>query len=67
MNKLRTLAWGVLASLISIQTAIAGGPPVDVCKDCVQRVPEIDGAGALLAVGLMAGLLILVREKFRRK
>ena len=30
-------------------------------------VPEIDGSGAIIAIGLIAGLVALVREKFFRK
>jgi hypothetical protein len=29
-------------------------------------VPEIDGTGAFIAIGLLAGLVALVREKFFR-
>ena len=30
-------------------------------------VPEIDGGGAIIAIGLVAGLVALVRERFFRK
>ena len=30
-------------------------------------VPEIDGSGAIIAIGLVAGLVALFREKYFRK
>lgn len=30
-------------------------------------IPEIDGSGAILALGLVAGLVALIREKYFRK
>ena len=30
-------------------------------------IPEIDGAGAIIAIGLIAGVVALVRERFFRK
>jgi hypothetical protein len=30
-------------------------------------VPEMDGSGAIIAIGLVVGLVALVREKFYRK
>ncbi len=58
----KTLALAALGYLLAMQQAFAGtAPPNPVA------VPEIDGTGAVVAIGLVAGLVALVREKFFRK
>lgn len=58
----KTLAFAALGTLLAVEQAFAGTmPPPPVA------VPEIDGTGAIIAIGLVAGLVALVREKFFRK
>ena len=58
----KTLAFAALGYVLAVEQALAGSPPSDQVA-----VPEIDGAGAIIAIGLVAGLVALVREKFFRK
>jgi hypothetical protein len=44
-------------TMLVIQQASAAGPVV----------PEIDGSGAIIAIGLVVGLVALIREKFYHK
>ena len=57
MKSLKTTALVSVGFLMSAQPVLAGG----------KVVPEIDGSGAVIAIGLVAGLVALVREKFFRK
>jgi len=59
MRSLKIAGLTLAGSLLSIQQAFAGTPGA--------VVPEIDGTGAIIAIGLVAGLVALVREKFFRK
>ena len=53
----------VTGILLAIPQAYAGlGPP-----DPGVVVPEMDGSGAVIAIGLVVGLVALFREKFFRK
>ena len=54
MKSLKTAALVSAGFLISVQPVLAGA----------KVVPEIDGSGAVIAIGLVAGLVALVREKF---
>lgn len=56
MKNVNVAVMGIGVYLMSMQQAIAG----------TAAVPEIDGSGALIAIGLIAGLVALVREKFYR-
>ena len=56
MKTIKTVGFGLALTILPIQSALAGNP-----------IPEIDGGGAILAIGLIAGLVALVREKFFRK
>lgn len=55
----KTLVLAALGNLLVIEQVFAGAAP--------NPVPEIDGTGAIVAIGLVAGLVALVREKFFRK
>ncbi len=52
----------IVGYLIGMQQAFAGTLPPNG-----GIVPEIDGAGAIIAIGLVAGLVALVRERYFRK
>ncbi len=41
-------------------------PTVHTCPPGY-AIPEIDGSGAILAIGLVAGLVALIRERYFRK
>lgn len=58
----KTLAFAAFGYLLAVEQAFAGLPPPNPVA-----VPEIDGTGAIIAIGLVAGLVALVREKFFRK
>jgi hypothetical protein len=78
MKKVKVGLMGIGFFLMSMQQAYAGSPPSDsdFCQlypdKCFNNggngggtaIPEIDGAGAIIAIGLIAGLVALVREKF---
>ena len=54
-------------ALLLTSQAFAGG----VGSACAETqtcsaVPEIDGGGAIIAIGLVVGLVALIREKFYR-
>lgn len=56
MKIIKATGLGVALSILAIQPAFAA-----------VVVPEIDGSGAILAIGLIAGIVALVREKIFRK
>ena len=62
MQSLKTMGIVVFGYLLSMQQVFAATPPPPQV-----RVPEIDGSGAIIAIGLLAGLVALFREKFFRK
>lgn len=82
MKHLKILGMTLLGYLMSIELAWAHCPgEIEVesfqgvfeilpvthgCPDGV-AIPEIDGSGAILAIGLVAGLVALIREKYFRK
>ena len=74
MKIVKTIAVTAVLNLLLLQQALADshglttlppgdGFPVDSSFDVA--VPEIDGSGAILAMGLVVGLVALFREKFR--
>jgi len=56
MKSLKIAAISLVGSMLAIQQAHAAIP-----------VPEIDGSGAIVSIGLVIGLVALLREKFFRK
>ena len=56
MKSIKTISLAAVGYLFATQPAFAG-----------VVVPEIDGGGAVIAIGLVAGLVALVRERFFRK
>ncbi len=69
VKTVKTLALAIAGYLITIEQVFAEGPGGGnglPCEDCpTTPVPEIDGSGAVLAIGLVVGLVALFREKFR--
>ena len=61
MKSLKFAALATVGFLVSMQQAFAGTAPPDPVV-----VPEIDGSGAIIAIGLVVGLVALFREKFFR-
>ena len=59
----------LVGALLTVQQAFAGIPPcmesLDGCNGVA--VPEMDGSGAIIAIGLVIGLVALLREKFFHK
>lgn len=64
MKFLKITAVSILGYLLSAQQAFAVCIPTAEIECPGIAVPEIDGSGAVLAIGLVAGLAMLVREKF---
>ena len=65
MKQVKIAGLILVGYVLTMQQVIAGQPGL-ICPDCA-KVPEIDGTGAIIAIGLVAGLVALVREKFFRK
>ena len=68
MKLVKTIAVTAAAYLITIQQAFAQGDiggGNDQNEGGGTAVPELDGPGAILAIGLVLGLVALFREKFR--
>ena len=61
MKSIKIIVLAVTGYLFTVQQVFAATPPPEV------DVPEIDGTGAFIAIGLLAGLVALLREKFFRK
>lgn len=59
MKSIKVVAMSVAGLMLVVQQAHAGIGPVNV--------PEMDGAGAIIAIGLAVGLVALIREKFFHK
>ena len=59
METLKITAALAIGSMLTMQQAIAATPP--------SVIPEIDGSGAIIAIGLIGVLVALFREKFFRK
>ena len=56
MKSMKVTVLSVVLSMLAVQQAHAAIP-----------VPEIDGSGAIVSIGLVIGLVALLREKFFRK
>jgi hypothetical protein len=68
MKSIKTMGLIAVSYLLTMQQAFA----IDLgCienpQSCAQAVPEIDGSGAIIAIGLLAGLVALFRERYFRK
>ena len=59
MKSLKVAALSLVGTVLTVQQAFAG--------DSYQMVPEMDGSGAIIAIGLVVGLVALIREKFFHK
>ncbi len=57
MKIMKVTALSVVGTLLSVQQVHAG----------LVLVPEIDGSGAIISIGLVIGLVALLREKFFHK
>ena len=60
MKIMKTVALSLMGTMLGISQVYAATPP-DLA------VPEIDGSGAIIAIGLVTGLVALIREKFFHK
>ena len=61
MNSIKVAGLVLVSQLMAMQQAFAGTPNGEFV------IPEIDGAGAIISIGLVIGLVALVREKFFHK
>jgi len=59
MKILKVAGWAIGGLLVSSHQAFAGSVNGGV-------VPEIDGTGAIIAIGLVVGLVALIRERFHK-
>jgi len=57
---MKVAALSLIGTMLGIQQAFAVIPQEPA-------VPEIDGSGAIVAIGLVVGLVALIREKFFHK
>ena len=60
MKSLKVAVLSLLGTMLTVQQVLAGQPANGV-------VPEMDGSGAIIAIGLVVGLVALIREKFFHK
>jgi len=69
MKSMKVAVLSLVGTLLTVQQAFAGTPNCDViiCPDPGVAVPEMDGSGAIIAIGLVIGLVALLREKFFHK
>jgi len=65
MKSIKTMILVALGYMLIMQQAYAQAGP-GPCETCDPAVPEIDGSGAIIAIGLVVGLAALIREKFRQ-
>ena len=56
MKSIKVAALSLVGTMLPFQQAFAG-----------IIVPEMDGTGAIIAIGLVIGLVALIREKFFHK
>ena len=63
MKNPKILVTTLAVLLLQSQQALADNHLPCVGASC-SSVPEIDGGSAIIAIGLVAGLVALVREKF---
>ena len=70
MKGIKIVGMTVVGYLLTMQHALAEGygcPTTDICNGNGQVVPEMDGSGAIIAIGLVVVLVALFREKFYNK
>jgi hypothetical protein len=68
MKGIKIAGMTLVGYLLTMQHALAQ----DICPETIggcngQVVPEMDGSGAIIAIGLVVGLVVLFREKFYNK
>jgi hypothetical protein len=64
MKGIKIVGMTVVGYLLTMQQAFA----IDCGQSFAEcRVPEMDGSGAIIAIGLVVGLVALFREKFYNK
>ena len=62
MKSIKVAALSLAGNLLAVQQAFAG-----VTVGDPQKVPEMDGTSAIIAIGLVIGLVVFIREKFFHK
>jgi len=72
MKSMKVAVLSLVGTLLTVQQAFAGVPPPNICETIIcpdpgVAVPEMDGSGAIIAIGLVIGLVALLREKFFHK
>ena len=67
MKSIRYAGTVAAVYLLTASQAFASHCPSEVLDCQHPAVPEIDGSGAIIAIGLVAGLVALIREKFFRR
>ena len=69
MKGIKIVGMTVVGYLLTMQHALAEDycPVADYCNGNGHAVPEMDGSGAIIAIGLVVGLVALFREKFYNK
>jgi len=69
MKGIKIVGVTAVGYLLTMQQGFAQDPGCGqtgaLCPDI--RVPEMDGSGAIIAIGLVVGLVALFREKFYNK
>lgn len=66
MKSMKVAVLSLVGTLLTVQQAFAGNPCPGIGV-CDVAVPEMDGSGAIIAIGLVIGLVALLREKFFHK
>jgi hypothetical protein len=68
MKGIKIVGMTVVGYLLTMQHALADPtcPTSHLCNGG-PAVPEMDGSGAIIAIGLVVGLVVLFREKFYNK
>jgi len=71
MKSMKVAVLSLVGTLLTVQQAFAGTADCishpDFCTNGGDAVPEMDGSGAIIAIGLVIGLVALLREKFFHK
>ena len=63
MKSIKIAAWSLAGTMLTVQQVFAQAEP----NGTHPMVPEMDGSGAIIAIGLVVGLVALIREKFFHK
>jgi hypothetical protein len=66
MKIMKVAALSLVGTMLTVQQAFAGATNGDHTYYDM-KVPEMDGTGAIIAIGLVIGLVALIREKFFHK